>query len=316
MKAQVAQHVATRIKAILNDGESVTLRLAIDSTKDDLILDASFKAKPGSALAKDMEAAGKGRSLFAGLAGKGDALSGNLTVTLPEDIKKVLGPAIDEAIKKAVDDEKDQVKKALMKAGMERLAPTLKAGEIDAGVSIRGPDAAGHFTAIGGIHVKDGKGLEGFLRDVVKNMPEKDKSKIALDAESAGDVKIHKLTIDELDADAKAMFGSTTIYLAARDDAILVALGPDALAALKTAAQAQAGSAKVLNVSVSVARMATIDKKDAGAGKVAKEVFGPSPSGTDTVTVTAEMDQALKFRLVVKGKVIAFGVKAEEAKSK
>src|SRR5262249_54845574 len=153
---------------------------------------------------------------------------------------------------------------------------------------------------IAGVHVKDGKGLDDFMRDLVKNLPDKDKGKVTLDADSAGGAKIHKLVIEEMDADAKALFGSTTVYLAARDDAVLVALGPDALAALKKAAQATAHSAKLLNVNVSIARIAGLDKKNSGAAKIAKEVFGDNPHGADTVTVTAEMDQALKLRVVVK----------------
>jgi hypothetical protein len=315
-KTQIAEHFAGRIKMILNEGEAVTLRLAVDAKKDDIVVDLSFKAKAGTALAKDMESAAKGQSLFAGLAGKDDAISANITATLPEDIKKALGPVVDDLIKQATEQEKDEVKKALAKAGLERLAPTLKAGEIDAGVSLRGPDSGGHYTAVAGVHVKDGKGLEGFLRDMVKNMPEKDREKITLDADSAGDAKIHKLVIDNMDAEGKAIFGSPTVYLAVRDDAVFVGLGPDGLAALKTATQAKAQSAKLLNVNVSVARVAGLDKKNAGAAKVAKEVFGNNPHGSDTVNVTAEMDQALKLRVTVKGKVFAFGVKQEEAKSK
>src|SRR5205823_24272 len=131
---------------------------------DDITIDASFKAKAGSQLAKDMESAGKGESLFGGLATKDDAISGNITVTLPDEVKKALAPAIDDLIKEGLEQEKDQIKKALAKAALEKISPTLKAGEIDGGVSIRGPDKDGHYTFVGGLRVKDGKGIETFLR--------------------------------------------------------------------------------------------------------------------------------------------------------
>src|SRR5438046_3965438 len=38
--------------------------------------------------------------------------------------KQMLGPVVDDLIKQATEQEKDEVKKALAKAGLERLAPT------------------------------------------------------------------------------------------------------------------------------------------------------------------------------------------------
>jgi hypothetical protein len=311
LKEQVLDFVNNQLKAVLNDGESLSLKFGVDAKKDDIALDFAFKAKAGTQLAKDMAAAGKAKTLFAGLATKNDAITVNGTVNIPEEIKKTLAPAIEAAIKQAVEEEKDQVKQALMKKAAESLMPTLKAGEIDAGFSMRGPDKDGHFTGVGGLKLKEGKGIEAFLRDVIKQVPEKDKAKITVDAASAGDVKIHKVTADDMGEDAKKIFGSDAIYFAIRDDALLFAMGADGLAAIKEAATVSAGESKAaLNVVISVARAAAMDVKEQKAAKAAKDVFGSDPKGADAITITATLTDSLNLKVNVKGKVITFGTKA------
>ncbi len=311
LKEQVLDFVGNQLKAVLNDGESLTLKLGVDAKKDDISLDIAFKAKAGTQLAKDMAAAGKTKTLFGGLASKDDAVTVNWTVTIPEEIRKNLAPAPETAIKEGIEKEKDATKQALMKKAAETIMPTIKAGEIDAGLSLRGPDRDGHYTGVGGVRLKEGKGVESFFRDVVKNIPDKDKEKITLDAASAGDMKIHKATADDMGDDAKKVFGSNAVYFAFRDDALVFALGADGLAAIKEAAGLQLADSKAcLSVVVSVARAAGLDVKEQKAAKVAKDVFGSDPKGLDTVTITATMTDHVHLKLNVKGKIISFGAKA------
>jgi hypothetical protein len=305
-KEKALDVVADHIKAILNDGEQVSVRIAVNEARDDISVDLAFKAKEGSALAKELASVGAGKSLFAGLAGKEDAIRVIASVMLPDEIKKLIGPAVDDLAKQLIEHEKDQVKQALMKAAIERIVPTVKAGEIDAGVFVRGPDGEGHFTAVGGLKVKEGKGIDGFLRDFVKNIPDKDKGKVTLDVDSAGEMKIHKALIDEMDADAKKVFGSGTVYLGISDDRILLGLGPDALKAVKSAAEAAPGSAPGLSAMVSMSRAANLEKKEPQPPKIAREVFGASPDGNDTVTVRGQPGPSSNLSIRIKGKVIQF----------
>ncbi|MCX7702216.1 MAG: hypothetical protein N2039_15175 [Gemmataceae bacterium] len=59
LKEKVADFLTARVQMLLTDGETLTLRLAMDSKKDDMFVEAAFKAKSGSALAKEMIEAGK-----------------------------------------------------------------------------------------------------------------------------------------------------------------------------------------------------------------------------------------------------------------
>jgi hypothetical protein len=305
--------VGEHVKDIITDGDELTLRLDVNTSKDDVALDASFKAKPGSKLSKEMKEAGA-KSLFTGLASNNDAIRFLVSVLLPEDLRKTIAPAVDEAAKKMIEEQKDETKKALAKAAMEALGPTIKAGELDIGGALHGPDSAGHFTAIGGIKVKSGQGINDFVHQISKDLPEKDKSKIVLDAETVGDMKIHKITVDKNDENAKKMFGTDTVYLGIGDNMVLVGIGPDALSEMKSAATATAAAAPALSATVSVARAASLDEKDKNAAKTAKQVFGANPNGNDTVSITVETGETVRLQIKVKGKVIAFGALSEAAK--
>ena len=118
------------------------------------------------------------------------------------------------------------------------MSPTLKAGELDVGFDLRGPGAKDLYTLVVGLKVQKGADVEKLLRDVAQGRPAEQKS-LKLDVAKAGDVDIHQIIPDPnqpLDENVKRLIGDNPdIYFAIRDDAILLAGGPDALAALKEA---------------------------------------------------------------------------------
>jgi hypothetical protein len=307
--------VSEKIKSLLTDGEEATIKLGVDQKKEDISADFSFKAKKGSQLAKDMASVGKASNLFSALTGDNTALRVVSAIALPAEVRKVLGPAIDDAIKDAIAKETDPNKAKLMKATFDAFAPTLKAGELDAGVAVVGPDKDGHMTIIGGAKVVKGKGIEDVVREIYKEVPENERKNIVLDATKVGDVNVHKIVIPETDENAKKLLGESSAYVAIRDDMVLVAAGPDALKAIKDmlAAPAKSSSA-LLKVDLAVARAAQLDTKDPNAAKVARDVFGKDPKGSDAVSVTVEMGESLKVSFNAKAKIITLGAKAQKDK--
>src|SRR5207248_8001750 len=111
---------------------------------------------------------------------------------------------------------------------------------------------------------------------------------------------------------AKKLFGASGVYLMFKDDALLGAIGPDALKALKEAASLKPEAGPVLNVNVAVGRVVGLNP-DAKAQKAAKEVFGKATPGSDTVALTVEMGESVKLKLSVKGKILEFGSKTQKA---
>src|SRR5205823_421050 len=130
-------------------------------------------------LAKEIESVSKSTSLFANL-GKGAAMQVALAASLPEEVRKALEPLVDNAIKEEVEKEKDPAKAKAQKAILEALAPTVKAGDLDLGLALNGPDAEGRYTGLFGIKVKDAKTVEETFRQVLAGVPAKDREKVQL----------------------------------------------------------------------------------------------------------------------------------------
>ncbi len=302
--------VSKRIKMLLNDGEEMTIKFGVDQKKDDISADFSFKAKKGSKLAKEMESVGRASSLFSALTSDNTAIRIISALALPAEIRNLIGPAIDDAVKDAITKETDPGKIKIMKTVFDAIVPTLKSGELDAGLALIGPDKDKHFTVVGGAKIVKGKGVEDAVRELHKLMPEKDSKNLILDATSVGDVKVHKLIAPDSDPEAKKLLGEASGYIAIRDDVLLVAAGPDALKALKDAlAASPKSSSTLLRADISMARAAGLDSKNPQAAKVAKEVFGED-SKDDKVTIVVEMGEKLKVSLSAKAKIVTFGAKA------
>lgn len=316
LKEKVADFLTARVQMLLTDGESLTLRLAMDSKKDDMFVEAAFKAKSGSALAKEMIEAGKSPTLFAQWAEKTDAMNLRLTATLPDEVKKMLGPVVDDFIQSTLKEETDQIKQALMKAGLDKIAPTLKSGKIDAAMTMRGPDKNGHYTAIVGLRVQDGMGIESFVRDVIKNLPPNERSKVKTDAAKVGSANIHQIKVDEMEKESKELFGTTDVLVGFRDDMAVLGFGPEAMNALKAALQAKSSTAPMLSLNASMSRAVGLSKADPGTAKmieIAKDVFGKNPAGTDLISISGEMTDTLRLRIGMKAKLIKFFAKSAEA---
>src|SRR5262249_665063 len=155
---------------------------------------------------------------------------------LPKSLHKAFERVIDEGIQKELEKEKDAGKRAQAEALLKVISPTLKAGELDVGASLRGPTANNHYAFVAGIKVKDGDAMEQKLKDGLKRAPEADREKIKLDAESAGTLKIHRLDFQEhMDANARKIFGASPLYVLFRPDAVLVAGGEGSLELIKEA---------------------------------------------------------------------------------
>src|SRR5262249_38272598 len=151
-------------------------------------------------------------------------------------MRKSLGDVIDQGFQKALKDQKDATQREEMQRLFEAVSPTLKAGELDTAADLRGPSAAGKYTLIVGLAVKDGAALDKALRHVATKIPEDHKGKLKLDADKAGSTAIHRLDLSkEFDAEARQMFGQEAIYFAIRDNAAFVGLGEKGLGALKEA---------------------------------------------------------------------------------
>ncbi len=310
-RVAVFDEVYSRIKELLNDGGTLSARLEIDRKAGDLSLSASLAGKPGSKLAEGIASLGALTSVAAGALGHDSAVEIALDAALPARLREALGPVIEEAFQQAIEKEKDAEKRKLAEPLLKVIAPTAKMGALDAGVSMRGPDAGGLYTVLLAAKIKDGKELERALKDALKESPVKEQGGLAIDFAKAGDVNIHKAIPDKVDDKTRKMFGDNPVFFAFRDDALLGAGGPGALEAIKSAATAGAAPGKIFRMEVAIARVAKLVENNKEAPAVAKRVL---KGGDDTVRVTLEGGEALKLSLTMKAQLVRFFTELEEAK--
>lgn len=316
VKEKAVDSVAGGIKSLLTDGKEITLKLDVDAKKDEIALALELTGKDGSELAKDLADFKSRKSVaLGGTAIKNAAMLLSLNASMPTSVKKVFGPAVDDLIKQGLDmagDFKEHLE-PLVKA----LVPTLKAGDLDIGVAVSGPDKNNHLSGVLVAKVVEGKKIETAIKDLVEKIPEPVKSAIQIDADSEGTHKIHVLKIkDHLDDKARKVIGESDLYLAFRGDAIILSFGPDAKNLIKDALKSAPAAGPVFRAEVSASKIASLmaAENPRATEKAAKEAFGKN-SGGDTISLTVEGGSSLTVKAAIRGKVIQFFVLLDKYKA-
>ncbi len=308
-KVQAAKELAGQFARLIKDGHELTLRLNIDRQANELSAELSLTGKEESKLAATIAAFADTPSLFAGLFSSDSAMKMLIHGALPDSLRKTLESVIDEGIHSGLQKEKDPIKRGQAAKLFDALAPSVKAGEVDAAVNLRGPAANQHYTVVAGIKLKKGEDLEDTVRDLVGNLPEAERAKFKLDVDTAGEVKIHRVDLQkDFDAEARRHFGNNPVYFAIRSNALVVAAGEGGLSALKEALAAQPKTAPPLQIEMSVARLVALMGKEHNREprRVAQEAFGDSAKNNDKLRITIEGGKALKVRLEMKSSVVKF----------
>lgn len=305
----VIDEVSARIKSLLNQGGETTLRLDLDRKAGDLSLAASAAGKPGSPLEKAIRDLGQVKSSTASLLHSSSALRGELNVRLPEKLQALLEPALKDAEKQALARAKDDNQREVLKTLLEGVMPTLKAAELDSAIDLQGPSDKGVYTLLGGIKIQDAAKLEKSLRDTAAHIPQL----IKLDAEKAGHVNIHRIRPDKnLDAGARRTLGENPVYVAFRDDVMLIGAGERGLSALKEGLKAAPATGKVMELQMALGRLAPLAEDNITAN-IARKVFA-GDKNNDGFRLSLEGGNALTLRLSIKAKVIDYVNQVEKAK--
>lgn len=315
LRDQAVDEMASTIKTLLNDGKKISLRLNIDPKEGEFAIEAEMAGVKDSKLAKDILSIQTNKSVVGGAIASPDAAATfNISMSLAAALKKVLGPAVDDA----VEELKKQAPgggevQELAKPLIEALLPTIKAGELDAGASLLGPDKDGKMTMLAGLKVTNGKKIESAVKDTVKKLPPDAAGLFVLDAEKlSGDSMLHTVKVAGLlPEEVKKMFGDNDVHLTFRDDLLLVAIGPAAKDALKKGIASTPADVGVLKFEVAMAKLATAvaesAEKAAAAKKAAAKVFdAKAPAGSDKVSVTITGGDSIKLKIAAKGKAIQF----------
>jgi hypothetical protein len=298
---------ALQFKSLLTDGQKLTVSMDIDRKAEALSLTSTLTGKSGSKLSEAIADLAKAKSLGAAVAGTEPSLGLFAHLQTSESFRKQLGPAVDAAIKKALEDEKDKGKRAMGEKFLKLICPTLKAGEVDVGGSLKGPNANGLFVGVLALKVKDGMGLEQAIRDLYKEASAEEKKDVDLDFEKSSGVNIHRLKPGkDYSDDAKKALGENPVYFALRDDAFFLSVGEGGLGAIKEAIAAEPKSGKTMQFEASMGRLTKLMGKDEEEGiKAAKKAFAKAKNG-DRITITLEGGKSLTLHADIKAQLVTF----------
>jgi hypothetical protein len=314
-RVAVLDQVGGDIKSLLNDGGEMLLGLSLDRKTADLSASFRMTAKEGSELARRFAELGKGQSMAAGLITSQSAMNLVVNAILPDKLRQALAPVIDDGVKKALDDEKDQAKRELLSTILKAVTPTLKSGELDVAFDLRGSGTGTPYTLLAGVKVKDGKSLDVALRNVIKELPKTESAAVTPDVAKVGDVSIHRITPPNLDEQAKKLLGDQPVYYAFRDDALLVAAGASGLDALKEAIQATPKAGQTMRLELSLARMAPLmTKEHPSAPAAAKKAF--TQEGSDKIVLTLQGGVAIQAKASLKAQIVTFFSLLDQADKK
>jgi hypothetical protein len=306
VKGQVLDDFGKRVNRVVKEGTSLEVRFNVNRKQERISLEGSFKAKPGTDLASRITALGEMRSVFAGLTRPDAALNVLAHVAVPEGLRKPLASVVDEVIEKGLQNEKDENKRQEAERLLKALAPTIRAGELDTALTMRGPDADKHYTVLLGLKVSQGKQLEKAFRDLARRLPERDRAKIKWDVETVNRVRVHRAAFqDQLDENARRTLGDNAVYFAFRDDRVVAVLGPGGLAAIKDLVSAEAAPGPLFEESAALSHLAALmTAEHPNAPQAAQAAFGAG--GHDRVGFTLRGGKALTARLVVDAAVLKF----------
>lgn len=312
---KAVDELAANIKELLDGGEQAALRLNVDPKAEEVAFELELTGQKGSKLAKDIMSIREHKSVVGGaLASKDAALNINLSVGLPANLKQSFPPVVDELLK-AVQKQGKIPAEIQTKAEplVNALLPTVKAGELDLGFTMVGPDKNDHYTLVAGLKLVDGKKVEQAIKDIAKKeLPPEVSGLIEFDAEKlAGGASLHVAKIaDQIDEKGQKVLGKSDLYAAFRDDLLVLAIGPNAKDAIKRAIASQPADVGVLNVQVALSRIVPImgdNAQELAAAKAAAEkVFGKGAAQADTIRFSIEGGDSLKIKAMAKGKAIRF----------
>ncbi len=225
--------------ALLRDGGDMILSLDVAEGRGDLAVDLVFKPLPGTAMAGSFRDFGAAPSLFRGIAG-GSIANGWARVPLSDGVRKLFATISAKGRDDATKGEASPEAKAAMTEMVAVFEPILTGPDADLGLALHGPleggDKVASFAAVVAARVADGGRADRLCRTLAAALaksPTAGIEKMTLDADKAGEVPIHEI---RLASNAfLARFGEPVVWIAARPNALAVALGRQGLPALKQA---------------------------------------------------------------------------------
>lgn len=242
--------------AMVTEGDTLTFRLKGDAKGGEYATELSLTPRAKTQLATDIAAVKKANGRFHQLTAK-DAVGGAwLTLPVPpKALREKAAPFAGDMIRMA-EKETDEPFKAIVGELAKAAEAALNKGEFDAGLAAFGPDKDGLYTGVAALAVGDPAALEKVVKDTVKGLPKEIQDLVKLDAEKAGDLSVHVITLPQVPDEVQKLLGKTPqIRVAFGNGAVFAAIGPDGAAQIKRAAGLKPADVRAMDVLVNPAKL-------------------------------------------------------------
>jgi hypothetical protein len=315
LRVEVLRELARQTASLINQSGKLDLFFDVDQKNQELVAELNLTPRKGSKLAAQFGEFSKTKSAVAGIPAGDPAASMVAHILMPDKIRQALEPVIDEAMAKAMENMSDATKREQAEKLFKAVAPTLKAGELDASVVLHGPTGDNLYTVVAGLKVKDGRQIESAFKELVRSIPERDQRPFKFDVEKVEGAGTHRFELQPLYSEhIRSLVGENPVHVAARSDTIIVAVGPDGQKALKQALAAQPATSPVLGTEAALARLVPAmghmfqahRSSPEALRKAAAESFANGEKGADLVRFTVTGGDTFKARYSVKASAFKF----------
>jgi hypothetical protein len=288
------------VEHVILDSKSLDITLLLDKNQHLFTFDSVLTANTGSRLQEEMQALNGSKSQFTSIL---DSAPASLVYhgAVSDLVRKDMDRFLDTVVKKAIADEKSLMKKAIAEKIYQVIEPTLKSKTYELALSMRSTGDGQPMTALGALHVADGKKIEELVKGLIVEMKERERQFIKVDADKVGDVNIHVINVPADDKGAKDLtdaFGAAQIAIAFHNDAIVIGLGKNSIEEVKRVVssinQGNSANPPPWQVLVHVKPFARFIK-EAGVRKAFETIF-TTPS-SDEVKFTLTGGEQLHLKL-------------------
>ena len=320
-------------KQLLNDLDQVTCGLALEPKSNTTCLDLTAAVRVGSPTAAQIALLDKAESRFLKFQLPGAAVVAHWAGAPPplkaDDLLAVIHLLRDASLKEAQRTEPPATLKQtkdLIQQLTRIVEDTIKAGPCDGTISLRLEPKA--VTLLAANRVADATDLDKALHTILELAIKKDPKlagRVKLDVDHVGPVRLHQFTLPvaaDKNKELASMFGDEVqVFVGIGADAVYLAAGRDALAALRraiTAADNTARRTTPLEMSIAMGPMmrfsAAVDPHNQSSALPLVAEFGKTPDQENVRYILRPVAQGLQFRIEIEpGVMRAFGRAATKA---
>ena len=309
--------VLKAFRSMVRDADAITLDLDLNRKTSEIALEFAMSARPNTSMARTLRALNGRRSRFRVLS-PDPVQAAWISLPVAKEIGDLVSDSFERELKERSKKLDSQAGKTLLARFGELIKANLKAQEIDVGVAIQRTAPEGSNTAplvvLGGMKIQGGREAERLVRDATATIKPGEDVKIQFDVARAGDgTAIHQMSglFEVKDPDLIKSFGKPSVFVAFREDALLVSFGENGLTPLRRALDGfssppASGGDEPVSTMIRVARLGDFADKDQEKFlRAAAQVFRGEHAQHDRIHLDLKGDgDGIRLRLAIDAPVL------------